>query len=72
MTPHVLLLTSRGGSSYLLTLHSVASIEKHQGGGCFIMLVSGDSVECTESLDSIVTVLGGLVLKPYIRTTVPR
>ena len=35
MTPHVLLLTSRGGTPYLLTIQSVATVEKAGGGGCF-------------------------------------
>ena len=72
MTPHLLLLTSRGGSTYLLTIASVATIERSEGGGCFIMLLSGDSVECTEEIDSIVNCLGGLVMKPFVRTSVPR
>jgi hypothetical protein len=72
VTPHILLLTSLAGDRYLITIHSIATIDPQSDGTTLIHDINGVAYGAKESFDAIMGALGGLVMKPFVRTVMPK
>jgi len=74
VTPHMLLLTSAEevGGPILIPISNIAYLAPMDVYVRIFLKDRDQFIDVTESFDSIVTVLGGLVMKPYRSISIPR